>query len=175
MTLKGKHIAILAENNYQELELWYPLLRLREEGAEVRVVGTGSAETYTSKYGYPVTVDTTADEVNPADLDAIIVPGGYAPDYLRRYPAVLNLVREVFSRNKVVAAICHGGWVLASAGILKGRKATCVSAIKDDLINAGATYLDQEVVQDGNLITSRQPDDLPAFCRAIIGALGIQH
>jgi protease I len=172
MTLKGKHIAILAENNYQELELWYPLLRLREEGAEVKVVGTGSAQTYTSKYGYPVTVDATADEVDPADLDAIIVPGGYAPDYLRRYPAVLNLVREVFSRNKVVAAICHGGWVLASAAILKGRKATCVSAIKDDLINAGATYLDQEVVQDGNLITSRQPDDLPAFCRAIIGALG---
>jgi protease I len=172
MTLKGKHIGILAENNYQELELWYPLLRLREEGAEVKVVGTGSAETYTSKYGYPVTVDATADEVNPADLDAIIVPGGYAPDYLRRYSAVLNLVWEVFSRNKVVAAICHGGWVLASAGILKGRKATCVSAIKDDLINAGATYLDQEVVQDGNLITSRGPDDLPAFCRAIIGALG---
>lgn len=171
MTLEGRRVAILAENNYQELELWYPLLRLREEGAEVKVVGTGSGGTYTSKYGYPVAVDAAAHEVNPADLDAIIVPGGYAPDYLRRYPAVLNLVREVFAQNKVVAAICHAGWVLASAGILKGRKATCVSAIKDDIINAGATYLDQEVVQDGNLITSRQPDDLPAFCRAIIGAL----
>ncbi|MGA9351833.1 MAG: type 1 glutamine amidotransferase domain-containing protein [Anaerolineae bacterium] len=171
MSLSGKRVAILAENNYQDLELWYSLLRLREAGAEVKVIGTGSAETYTSKYGYPVTVDAAADEVEAADFDAIIVPGGYAPDLLRRYEAVLNLVREAHQQGKVIAAICHAGWVLISAGILKGRKVTCVSAIKDDVINAGATYVDQEVVQDGNIITSRVPTDLPAFCRTIIAAL----
>jgi protease I len=171
MGLKGKRVAVLAEDNYQDLELWYPLLRMREAGAEVKVIGTGSAETYTSKYGYPVTVDAAADEVKAADFDAVIIPGGYAPDRLRRYSAVLKLVREVFEQGKVVAAICHAGWVPISAGILKGKKATCFFAIKDDVINAGATYLDQEVVQDGNLITSRTPDDLPAFCRTIIAAL----
>ena len=171
MGLTGKRVAILAENNYQDLELWYPLLRLREAGAEVTVIGTGSAEAYTSKYGYPVTVDAAADEVEAAGFDAIIVPGGYAPDLLRRYEAVLKLVREAHQQGKVIAAICHAGWVLISAGILKGRKVTCVSAIKDDVINAGATYIDQEVVQDGNIITSRVPTDLPAFCRTIIAAL----
>ncbi len=171
MSLKGKKIAVLAEDNYQELELWYPLLRMREAGAEVLVVGTGSAPTYASKHGYPVSVNTTANEVSAADFAAVIVPGGFAPDRLRRYPAVLKLVREAFGQGKVVAAICHAGWVLVSAGILKGKKATCVPAIKDDVINAGAIYLDEEVVVDGNLITSRVPDDLPAFCRSIIAAL----
>jgi protease I len=171
MSLTGKHIAILAEDNYQELELWYPFLRLREAGAEVKVIGTGSAETYTSKHGYPVTVDAAADEVEAVDFDAVVVPGGYAPDLMRRYQVVLNLVQEAYQQGKVVAAICHAGWVLVSAGILKGRRVTCVSAIKDDVINAGATYLDQEVVQDGNIITSRVPKDLPAFCRTIIAAL----
>ena len=171
MSLTGKRVAILAEDNYQDLELWYPLLRLREAGAEVQVIGTGSAETYTSKHGYPVTVDAAADEVKAADFDAIIVPGGYAPDLLRRYEAVLKLVREAHQQGKVIAAICHAGWVLISAGILRGRKVTCVSAIKDDVINAGATYVDQKVVQDGNIITSRMPTDLPAFCRTIIAAL----
>jgi len=171
MGLEGKRVAILAENHYQELELWYPLLRLREEGAEVVVVGTGSAKAYTGKYGYPVAADAAAKEVSADDFDAIVIPGGYAPDLLRRYKSILDLVREAFERGKVVAAICHAGWVLVSAGILKGRKATCFSGIKDDLINAGAAYLDQEVVVDGNLITSRVPDDLPAFCRAIIAAL----
>jgi protease I len=174
MSLEGKRVAVLAEDNYQDLELWYPLLRMREAGAEVKVIGTGSAETYTGKYGYPVTVDAAADEVKAADFDAVIIPGGYAPDRLRRYPAVLKLVREVFKQGKVVAAICHAGWVPVSAGILKGKKATCFFAIKDDVVNAGATYLDQEVVQDGNLITSRRPDDLPAFCRTIIAALESQ-
>jgi len=171
MSLIGKRIAILAEDNYQDLELWYPLLRLREEGAEVKVIGTGSAETYTSKHGYPVTVDAVADEVEAANFDAVIVPGGYAPDLLRRYEAVLKLVREAHQQGKVTAAICHAAWVLISAGALKGRQVTCVSAIKDDVTNAGATYLDQEVVQDGNIITSRMPADLPAFCRTIIAAL----
>jgi len=172
MSLKGKKVAILAEDMYQELELWYPLLRLREAGAETVVVGTGSATTYASKHGYPVTVDVNADQVSANDFAAIVIPGGFAPDRLRRYPSVLKLVRDAYQQGKVVAAICHAGWVLVSAGILKGKKATCVPAIKDDVINAGATYLDQEVVVDGNLITSRTPEDLPAFCKAIIAALG---
>lgn len=171
MELEGKRVAVLAENMYQELEIWYPLLRLREAGAETFVVGTGSAQTYTSKLGYPVQVDMVADQVQAADVDAIVIPGGYAPDLMRRYPAMVGLVREAFLQGKVVAAICHAGWMLASADIVRGKKATCFFAIKDDLVNAGATYLDAEVVRDGNLITSRTPSDLPAFCRTIIAAL----
>jgi protease I len=171
MELEGKRVAILAENMYQELELWVPLLRLREAGAETFVVGTGSADTYTSKHGYPVQVDVVADQVKAADLDAVVIPGGYAPDLMRRYPAMVNLVREAFDLGKVVAAICHAGWMLASADIVIGRNATCFYSIKDDLVNAGANYLDAEVVRDGNLITSRTPLDLPAFCRTIIEAL----
>jgi protease I len=172
MELKGKRVAVLAENMYQELEVWYPLLRLREAGAETFVVGTGSAQTYTSKHGYPVDVDMVAEQVSAADVDAVVVPGGYAPDLMRRFPAMVKLVRDAFEQGKVVAAICHAGWMLASAGVLKGKKATCFFAIKDDVINAGATYVDAEVVRDGNLITSRMPLDLPAFCRTIIEALG---
>lgn len=171
MALSGKKVAVLAEDNYQELELWYPVLRMREAGAEVVIVGTGSAPTYASKHGYPVTVNATANDVSAADFVAVIVPGGFAPDRLRRYPAVLKLVREAFNQGKVVGAICHAGWVLVSAGILKGKRATCVPAIKDDVMNAGATYVDEEVVVDGNLVTSRVPDDLPAFCRAILAIL----
>jgi len=171
MELEGKRVAVLAEELYQELELWYPLLRLREAGAEVLVVGTGSADTYSSKHGYPVEVDAAADSVCADDFDAVIIPGGYAPDRMRRYPAVVGLVREMDAQGKVVAAICHAGWVLVSAGVLEGRKATCFFAIKDDMVNAGAIYLDQPVVRDGNLITSRTPDDLPVFCRTIIAAL----
>jgi len=171
MSLQGKRVAVLAENMYQELELWYPLLRLREAGAETFVVGSGSADTYTSKLGYPVPVDVVADQVHAADVDAVVIPGGYAPDLMRRYPAMIKLVREAFEQGKVVAAICHAGWMLASAGVLNGMKATCVSAIKDDVVNAGAEYVDAEVVRDRNLITSRVPSDLPAFCRTIINAL----
>jgi protease I len=171
MRLDGKRIAILAENMYQEMELWVPYYRLREEGAEVRVVGAGGAKSYTSKHGYPVTVDVQADQVSAVELDAVIVPGGYAPDMMRRHPAMVTLVREATQQGKVVAAICHAGWMLVSAGILRGRRATSFFSIKDDLVAAGATWEDAEVVVDGNLITSRRPDDLPAFCRAIVGAL----
>ncbi|MCI0453513.1 MAG: type 1 glutamine amidotransferase [Candidatus Dadabacteria bacterium] len=171
MQLKGKRVAILAENLYQELELWYPLYRLREEGAEVVVVGTGSSDTYQSKHGYPVKVDTTADKVKGGDFDCVIVPGGYAPDYMRRYPALLKLVRDAFDHGGIIGAICHAGWVLVSAGVLRGKKATCVNAIRDDMVNAGAEYINAEVVRDGNLVTSRIPDDLPAFMREIIKAI----
>ena len=171
MGLAGKRVAVLAENMYQEMELWYPLLRLREAGAETFVVGTGSAETYESKLGYPVDVDVVAGQVSANDVDAVVIPGGYAPDLMRRYPAMVELVSEAFKQGKVVAAICHAGWMLVSADVLRGKKATCFFAIKDDLVNAGATYVDAEVVLDGNLITSRVPSDLPAFCRTIIEAL----
>jgi protease I len=171
MELKGKKVAVLVENMYQELEVWYPLLRLREAGAETFTVGKEAGKTYTSKVGYPVVADRAWDSVSAGELDALVVPGGYAPDILRRYPEVLKLVRDVDAAGKVVAAICHAGWVLCSAGILKGRRATCVSAIKDDLVNAGARYADEEVVVDGNLVTSRIPTDLPAFCREIIRVL----
>jgi protease I len=171
MGLEGKRVAVLAENMYQELELWYPLLRLREAGAETFVVGTGSAETYDSKLGYPVQVDVVADQVGAGEVDAVVIPGGYAPDLMRRYPAMVDLVSEAFKQGKIVAAICHAGWMLASANVLQGKRATCFFAIKDDLVNAGARYVDAEVVRDGNLITSRMPSDLPAFCRAIIEGL----
>jgi protease I len=174
MSLEGKRVAVLAENNYQDLELWYPLLRMREERAEVKVIGTGSANVYTSKHGYEVGVDASADEVSAADFDAIIIPGGYAPDLMRRYPAMVNLIREAFQKGKIVAAICHAGWLPASAGIIKGRKMTSFFSVKDDMINAGADWVDEEVVRDGNLITSRMPSDLPAFCREIIKALSEQ-
>jgi protease I len=171
MRLKGKKVIVLAENNYQELELWVPYYRLKEEGAEVAVVGTGSAKTYTSKLGYPVDVTHDAKEIDASKYDGVVIPGGYAPDLMRRYPDMVRIVREAHQKGKVVAAICHAGWMLASAGILKGKKATCFFAIKDDLVNAGANYVDAEVVRDGNLITSRKPDDLPAFCRELIEAL----
>jgi protease I len=168
--LTGRQIIVLAEDLYEDLELWYPVLRLREEGAKVVIVGTG-AEQYTGKHGYPVTVEAGLDQISASDFDGVVIPGGYAPDQLRRYTAVLDLVRLMFNRGKCVAAICHAPWVLVSAGILKGRQVTCFFAIKDDVINAGAHYQDAEVVHDGNLITSRQPSDLGAFCREIITAL----
>src|SRR5216117_2524343 len=171
MKLAGKRIAILSENMYQEMELWVPYYRFREEGAEVKVVGAGGAKSFTSKHGYPVAVDVQADQVKAVEFDAVVVPGGYAPDMMRRHPAMVALVREAAQQGKVVAAICHAGWMLVSAGIVNGRRTTSFFSIKDDLIAAGATWVDAEVVVDGNLITSRRPDDLPAFCRAIVAAL----
>ena len=171
MDLTGKRVVVLAEDLYEDPELWYPYYRLQEAGATVTIVGTGRAEVYNSKHGYPARADAQADDVRAADVDAIIIPGGFAPDRLRRYPAVLKLVREALEGGKVVAAICHGPWVLVSAGVLQGRTATCVSAIRDDVANAGAQWVDREVVRDGNLITSRTPSDLPAFCRTIVEAM----
>ena len=171
MSLHGKRIAILAENMYQEMELWVPYYRLKEEGAEVKVVGAGGAKSYTSKHGYPVSVDVQAEQVKAVEFDAVVVPGGYAPDMMRRHAGMVGLVRDAAQQGKVVAAICHAGWMLVSAGILRGRQATSFFSIKDDLVAAGADWKDAEVVVDGNLITSRKPDDLPAFCRAIVGAL----
>jgi protease I len=173
MRLEGRTVGILVEQQYQEMEVWVPLYRLREEGATVRVIGTvpGRTEPYPSKLGYPCSQDVAARDVDAASLDAIVIPGGWAPDFLRRHEDVTRLVSEMDARGAIVAAICHAGWVLASAGILRGRRATCFAAIKDDVVNAGAEWVDAEVCVDRNLITSRKPDDLPAFCRALVGAL----
>ena len=134
-------------------------------------MGPERGQTYPSKHGYPVQADKAVQEVKADQFDAVIIPGGYAPDRMRRHPAMVALVREAARQNKVVAAICHAPWMLASAEVVQGKNVTCFFAIKDDLIHAGADYQDAEVVVDGNIITSRQPGDLPAFCRAIIGAL----
>ncbi len=172
MSLTGKRVAVLAAEDYQVLEVWFPVLRLREEGAQVKVVGvTGGAGTVKSKEGYPCDVDMGADSVSADDFDAVVIPGGWAPDYLRRCRHTVQFVKNLSAAGKPVAAICHGGWMLVSADVVKGRRATCFYAIKDDLIHAGADYVDEQCVVDGNLITSRNPDDLPAFCRAVIAAL----
>lgn len=171
MSLSNKRVAVLAENNYQDLELWYPVLRLREAGAAVTVAGPKAGETYRSKNGYPVTAEVAADALRAADYDAVVIPGGYAPDLMRRSRPMVDFVREMDAAGKVVAAICHAGWMLCSAGILKGRTATGFWSIADDMKNAGAEFVDREVVVDRNLVTSRVPDDLPAFCREIIRAL----
>jgi protease I len=168
MKIQDAQIAVLAENQYQELELWYPLLRLREAGANVLTVAPSAEQLYGSKLGYPVRADLAITEVEAEQLDALVIPGGFAPENLRRTPAIVNLVRKVHDQGNLVAAICHAGWMLASAGIAKGRRVTCVPIIKDDVINAGGNYVDEPVVRDGNIITSRLPGDLPDFCKAIL-------
>lgn len=170
MLLTGKRILILAGPLFEDVELLYPLYRFREEGAEVVVAGLGERE-YRGKKGHPVDVDTDVELVSSSEFDAVVIPGGYLPDHLRRSEKVLEIVREASEAGKVVAAICHGPWVPVSAGIMKAKRATSFWSIRDDVVNAGADWVDQEVVVDENLITSRQPDDLGAFCRAIIESL----
>jgi len=168
MQLAGKTVAILVEDYYQELEVWYPLLRLREAGAEVFTVGPHAGATYKSKLGYPIKADHAIEQVSVEDFDALVIPGGWAPDYLRRDHRFVELVQRADAAGKTVAAICHGGWLLCSAGVLRGRRATSFFSIRDDMVNAGAHFVDEAAVVDGNLVTSRAPDDLPAFCQAII-------
>jgi protease I len=171
MELSGKRIAILADNIYQEMEIWYPYYRFQEAGAEVVIVGAKAGATYTGKFGYPVNTTLSYEDVHASGFAGVVIPGGYAPDIIRRYPAACRFVKDMDAQGKLVASICHGGWVLCSAGIMKGRRATCFFAIKDDMVNAGALYEDAEVVVDRNLVTSRKPEDLPAFCRALISVL----
>ena len=163
-----KKAVILVADEYQDLEVWYPLLRLREAGWTVMTAGVEAKNQYRGKHGYPITVDTVVDEIRADAFDCVIIPGGWAPDIIRRHNVAVELVSQMFRQNKLVAAICHAGWVLVSANILRGKQCTSFSAIKDDLVNAGAIWSDKEVVIDGNLITSRKPDDLPAFCKAIL-------
>jgi protease I len=169
--LRGRRVLVLAESQYQELELWYPVLRFRGAGADVVVASPLRGALYASKIGYPVRSDCSVEEINPADVDALIIPGGFAPEGMRRSQPLLDLVRKVYDNGVVVAAICHAGWVLASAGLARGHRLTCVPIIRDDVISAGADYTDAPVVRDGNLITSRLPNDLPAFCAEIAAAL----
>lgn len=170
MGLKGKKVVILAENMYEDLELWYPFYRLKEERVEVTIAGTGENK-FKSKHGYPVNADTSVDQIKAEQFDGIVIPGGYAPDKLRQNENVISLVKDFYNSGKLVAAICHAGWVLASAEIIKGKNVTGFISIKDDLLHAGANYQDKEVVRDENIITSRKPDDLPAFCKEIMSFL----
>ena len=174
MELKGKRVAILAENLYQEMELWYPLYRLQEAGAEVQVIGTEAGKTYTSKLGYPVQSDHSYVGVQADDFDGVIIPGGFAPDYMRRVDKACAFVADINRAGKLVAAICHGPWMMCSADVLRGRKATSFFSIKTDMVNAGAVWQDADVVIDGNLVTSRKPEDLPAFMRACISVIQSQ-
>jgi protease I len=169
MSLSGKRVALLIEDEYQILEGWYPHLRLQEAGAEVRVIGSGTKSSYDSKEHYPMKADASAADVSADDFDAVVIPGGFAPDNMRLHPEMIDLVRKAYESGKLVAAVCHGGWILASAGAAKGRRITGYLPIRDDVVNAGATWVDdQPVVEDGNVITSRSPDDLPHFGRAIV-------
>jgi protease I len=170
MSLKGKRVLFFAGPLYEDLELWYPKIRLEEEGAATTVAGVGE-KTYQGKRGYPVTVDVNVDQLDAASFDGLVIPGGFAPDQLRRFDKVLQLTREIYQAGKPVAFICHAGWVPISARILKGKHATSVRAIKDDMENAGVVWEDSAVVVDGNLISSRSPADLPQFCKALIAAL----
>lgn len=171
LSLQGKRVVVLVDDLYQELEAWYPYYALRQAGAQTYFASYQNKQ-YSGKYGYPCTPQLTFKELKAQEWDCVVIPGGYAPDKLRRYAEVNHFVKKMFDSGKVVAAICHGLWVPISAGILKGRKCTCFDGIKDDVANAGALYSDQEVVVDGNLVSSRKPDDLPAFCREIARLLG---
>ncbi len=170
MDYSNLRAAVLVEQQYQEMEVWYPYYRLREAGCKVTMVGPEAGTSYPSKLGYPAKAEKAAKDVSAKDFDILVIPGGFAPDFLRRHEAVIKFVSDMAEQGKVVAAICHGPWVLCSTQALKGKKATCFFAIKDDVANAGAKYMDAEVVRDGTLITSRKPDDLPAFMQAIFQA-----
>ena len=169
--MKTKTGAILVEDLYHELEFWVPFYRLVEAGVEMTIAGPKAETTYKSKGGTAATSHAAASDLNGADFDVIVIPGGYAPDRMRRDAGMLKLVRDAHEAGKIVAFICHAGWVPISAGIVKGKKLTSFFAIKDDLVNAGAEWVDAAVVVDGNMITSRTPADLPDFCRAIVEAL----
>jgi protease I len=172
MELSGKTIAVLVDQSYQEMEVWYPIYRLQEGGATVVTFGPKAGEKVTSKLGYPVLAERSyADLPQASGMDGVIVPGGWAPDYIRRNETAVAFVAEMDRQRKLVAAVCHGPWVLCSAGILKGRRATSFFAIKADVVNAGAQWVDADAVRDANLVTSRKPEDLPAFMRACFDVL----
>ncbi|WP_066049534.1 type 1 glutamine amidotransferase domain-containing protein [Robertmurraya korlensis] len=171
MKLEGKKIIQLVSNDFEDLELWYPVLRLREEGAIVDIVGDKAGETYIGKYGVPIQSNLAFTDINPDDYDAILVPGGWSPDLLRRFEPVLSMVRSMDQSEKPIGQICHAGWVLISAKILSGRKVTSTPGIKDDMINAGAEWIDVPVIVDGHIISSRRPPDLPDYMREFIAVL----
>ena len=166
-----RKVAVMVDEMYQVLEVWYPYYRLKDAGFDVDLVGAEADKQYHSKEGYPCICDKAAGGVDADEYDCMVVPGGFAPDFMRRSEDVIQFANDLVNAGKVIAAICHGGWLLCSTAAYKGKKATCFMAIKDDIANAGAEYIDAECVVDGNLITARKPDDLPAFCNAIIEVL----
>ncbi len=166
--LSGKKVVLLVADHHNDYEFVYPYYRMKEAGASVTLAGPEKGGVYTGKYGMPAKADISFDELDPAKFDGVIIPGGYAPDVIRRHGSANEFVKKMFDAGKTVAYICHAGWVPASAGILDGKRCTSFFAIRDDLVNAGALWADEEVVVDGNLVSSRTPDDLPAFCKAII-------
>jgi protease I len=170
VSLVGKRVACLVGDDYEDLEVWYPVLRLQEEGATVDLIGL-EAGPCKGKHGYPCRAEKAIDQVQAADYDALIVPGGWMPDKLRRYPSVLAFCQAFDQAGKVIATICHGPWILISARILRGRTLTSTPGIRDDVENAGARWVDQPAVRDGNLISARRPPDLPAFCKLLIAAM----
>lgn len=171
MRLKNKRIAVLVELEFEDLEFWVTVMRLQEEGAQVTIVAPKANQTYKGKNGVSATSDKAAADVKPNDFDAIVVPGGWAPDKLRRYEAILSLVRGIYEQKKIVGMICHAGWVGISAGIVKGHRATGSVALKDDLTNAGATWVDEAAFRDGNLVWGRVVKDIPDFCRELVQAI----
>ncbi|MFM1652318.1 type 1 glutamine amidotransferase domain-containing protein [Brevibacillus sp. B_LB10_24] len=171
MRLEGKKVVCYIENEFEDLELWYPVLRLREEGAQVDIVGPKENHTYTGKYGVPCSSDKAIDQVKPEEYDGVLVPGGWAPDKLRRYPEILSFIQAMDKAKKPIGHICHAGWVLVSAKILQGVKTTSTPGIKDDMENAGAIWVDEEVVVDGHIVGSRRPPDLPAYAKAFADLL----
>lgn len=170
MRLNGKKIAVLVAEGFEDLEYWVPVMRLREEGAEVISIGP-NLEPVSGKNALSAQADVTATEVSASDLAGLVIPGGWAPDKLRRYPDITNLVKEVHDQGKVVGIICHGGLVAITAGIVEGARATGSLGIKDDLENAGATWVDKPAFRDGNLVWGRVVPDIPDFCRELVGAL----
>ncbi len=170
MLLEHKRIGVLVDEGFEDLEFWVPVMRLREEGAQVLIIAT-KMETFHGKHCLAARPDVLIDQVDPNSLDALVVPGGWAPDKLRRSEAVLALVRAMDAQHKIIAAICHAGWVLASAGIVRGKRATGSRGIRDDLINAGAIWVDEPALRDGNLVWGRVVEDIPAFCRELVHAL----
>ena len=163
-------IAILVGPEYEDLEVWYPKLRLEEAGFHTPLVGAG-APSYAGKWGYPCRVDRQVAELEASTLLGVVAPGGWAPDKLRRDPGVLALVRRVWEQGGRVASSCHGPWILISAGVVRGRRVTSSLGIRDDLVNAGAEWVDEAAVVDGRMVTARVPGDLPAFARAMLGVL----
>jgi protease I len=164
-------IASLIHHDFEDLEFWYPTLRLREAGHTVHVLGDRAGTTWTGKYGIPAESSHSFTQVSAEDYDMLLVPGGWAPDKLRRFEAVLELVREMDRQGRVIGQICHAGWVLISAGILSGRTVTSTPGIRDDMTNAGAVWVDQPVVTDDNIVSSRRPPDLPDYARALLEVL----
>ncbi|MEM1353999.1 MAG: type 1 glutamine amidotransferase domain-containing protein [Planctomycetota bacterium] len=173
MQLKGKRILIFVGDDYEDLELQYPKYRLREAGAEVVVAGLEAGVTHQGKHGYPQLSEARLADLSAADFDGLVVPGGWMPDKLRRYEEVLSITDDIHRQGKCIASICHGAWINISANVVKGYRYTSTPGIKDDLINAGvAEWLDEEVVVDRHHVSSRRPDDCPAFCRAMIEVMG---